>query len=124
MKPYDPSAAVAEFEAKWFDHGDERYGLARHNNGILRQQLDWIRSALDAAYRAGEAGKEAAVAEAKRQVWRKAFRCLAPASDVALAFTDSRVREAVAEYERGYGKARDITGFRMKMHATMDSVDL
>lgn len=41
---------VQEFEEKWHDNGDERYGRAKHNNTILRYQLDWLRDALTSTH--------------------------------------------------------------------------
>lgn len=82
--PYDPEAAVAEFEEKWYDHGDERYGLAHQNNVILQRQCDWLRAALTEAHAAGEArleevrrlsyeaGKLAGASDARRDAWLKA----------------------------------------------------
>lgn len=38
--------AVSEFEESWYDKGDERYGLVKHNNTILNHQIEWLRKTL------------------------------------------------------------------------------
>lgn len=52
---------LREFEEKWEDKGDDRYGLVKHNNTILQHQLDWLSTALDTVAREAreEAFKEA-----------------------------------------------------------------
>lgn len=39
---------LKEFEKKYHDNGDERYGLSKHNNTILDQQLDFLQEKLEA----------------------------------------------------------------------------
>ncbi len=51
------------FETKWEDHGDERYGLVKHNNTILQHQIDWLRTALT---QLAEKTREEAVEEHKK----------------------------------------------------------
>lgn len=57
MTPYDPEAAVAEFEACCEEGG----AFFVHGEPSERAVKDWLRAALDAAYRAG-----------KREAWGKA----------------------------------------------------
>ena len=56
-------ALMEEFEEKWKDKGDERYGLVKHNNTILQRQIDWLSTALDTVRR--ETLNEAIAAEIK-----------------------------------------------------------
>jgi hypothetical protein len=40
------SSIIEEFEKKFEDKGDERYGLVKHNNTVLQHQIDFLRSSL------------------------------------------------------------------------------
>ena len=54
------------FEEKWQDKGDERYGLAKHNNTILNRQLDEIADMLSSAH---TLGRQSVIEEVRK--WAK-----------------------------------------------------
>lgn len=37
---------INEFEKRWHDPGDERYGLVKHNNTLISRQMNWLRDSL------------------------------------------------------------------------------
>ena len=39
---------VEEFEAKYYNHGDERYGTVKAENTMLQHQCDWLTQTLQA----------------------------------------------------------------------------
>lgn len=68
--PHSPESVGWEswedrFWEKFGDKGDERFGLAKHNNTIIQHQVDFLR---DEFHKAFEAGRKAGIEEVEKSI--------------------------------------------------------
>jgi hypothetical protein len=111
MTPYDPSAAVAEFElTEQFQIAMARYTDA-YPPELAEEMydgfLDLLRAALDAAYRAGEAGKGAEYERGKRDAY---LNVLADATGGLMDAVMARAPWDVEEEIRDKARRHGVTG--------------
>lgn len=117
---------LAEFEEKWLDKGDERLGTSKHNNTVVRLQLDWLRTALEEAQQDAlknqpspeevRSAFEQATEQGRREGLKQAFKITA---DLADQDADCRCKED--EWDCGLSWNKALSNARAAIHVEIFS---